>query len=89
MADLRMRIAAVVEASKSSLTDLYGVGPIVPPRPPPVREGLDRPLWHFRFLRRPNVDGWMVSQVHGFARVDGIAGSVDLNIMRPRPPGSR
>ena len=29
----------------------------------PVREQLDRPLWHRRFLRRPNVDGWVVWQV--------------------------
>ena len=48
----------------------------------PTREELDRRLWHFRFLRRPNVDGWTIWQVHGFARVDGIQGGVDLNIMR-------
>lgn len=48
----------------------------------PVRDELDRPLWHFRFLRRPNVDGWVIWQIHGFAHVDGIAGGVDLNIMK-------
>lgn len=47
-----------------------------------VRASLQRPLWHFRFLRRPNVDGWSVWQVHGFASVDGIEGSVDLDVMR-------
>jgi len=48
----------------------------------PVRYELDRPLWHFRFLRRPNVNGWVIWQIHGFARVDGISGEVDLNILR-------
>lgn len=48
----------------------------------PVREQLDRPLWHLRFLRRPNLDGWVIWQIHGLARVDGISGGVDLNIMR-------
>ena len=51
----------------------------------PVREELDRQLWHFRFLRRPNVEGWAIWQIHGFAHVDGISGSVDLDIMRERP----
>ncbi len=49
----------------------------------PARDELARPLWHFRFLRRPNVDGWVIWQIHGFAHVDGISGGVDLNIMRP------
>lgn len=48
----------------------------------PVRDELDRPLWHFRFLRRPNVDGWLIWQIQGFAHVDGIDSGVDLNIMR-------
>lgn len=48
----------------------------------PVRDRLDRPLWHRRFLRRPNVDGWVVWQVSGFAHVDGIDGDVDLDVMR-------
>ncbi len=48
----------------------------------PVHDELDRPLWHFRFLRRPDVDGWVIWQVHGVAHVDGISGGVDLNIMR-------
>lgn len=49
----------------------------------PVREQLDRQLWHFRFLRRPNVDGWVVWQVTGFAHIEGIDGGVDLDVMRP------
>jgi len=48
----------------------------------PVREALGRPRWHFRFLRRPNVDGWLIWQIHGFAHVDGVSGRVDLNVMR-------
>ena len=51
----------------------------------PVRERLDRPLWHFRFLRRPNVDGWHIWQVHGFAHVEGVEGGVDLDVMRAAP----
>lgn len=50
----------------------------------PVKERLGRPLWQFRFLRRPDVDGWWIWQIHGFARVDGISGGVDLNLMRPQ-----
>ena len=49
----------------------------------PVRERLDRPLWHRRFLRRPDVAGWVIWQLHGYAKVAGIDGGVDLNIMRP------
>ena len=30
----------------------------------------------------PNVDGWVIWQIHGYARVDGISGGVDLDIMR-------
>lgn len=55
----------------------------------PVRAALDRPLWQFRFLRRPNLDSWRVWQIHGFAHVEGISGRVDLNIMRPADHGSR
>lgn len=44
---------------------------------------LDRPLWQFRFVRRPTIDNVLVWQIHGFAHVEGIPGRVDLNIMRP------
>ncbi len=47
-----------------------------------TRQGIDRPLWHPRFLRRPDVPGWVVWQVMGFAHVDGIDGDVDLDVMR-------
>ena len=49
----------------------------------PIRSSMGRPLWHRRVLRRPDVDGWIIWQVHGYARVDGIQGRVDLNVMRP------
>lgn len=51
----------------------------------PVRKRLDRPLWHRRFLLRPNVDGWLIRQLHGYAHVTGIPGGFDLNVMRPPP----
>jgi lysozyme len=49
----------------------------------PTRERLGRSLWHRRFLRRPDVNGWSIWQVHGYARVEGVSGGVDLNVMRP------
>jgi lysozyme len=51
----------------------------------PVRTALGRPLWQLRFLRRPDVEGWVVWQVMGFARVGGIDGRVDLDVMRGDP----
>jgi lysozyme len=48
----------------------------------PTRRRAERPLWHRRFLFRPDVDGWIIWQVHGHARVRGISGEVDLNIAR-------
>jgi lysozyme len=48
----------------------------------PVRHRLDRPLCLRRFLLRPDFDGWLVWQLHGYAHVDGITGGVDLNVMR-------
>lgn len=47
-----------------------------------VRRAFDRDLWHFRFLRRPDVEPWQVWQVTGFAHVKGVKGRVDLDIMR-------
>lgn len=47
----------------------------------PGREDLDRPLWLRRFLLRPSED-WWIWQLHGRARVDGVRGGVDLNVMR-------
>jgi lysozyme len=53
----------------------------------PVRTKLDRPLWHYRFLRRPSLENVRVWQIHGFAHVEGISGRVDLNIMRATDDG--
>jgi lysozyme len=47
-----------------------------------VRASFGRPLWHPRFLRRPDIEGWVVWQVGGFAEIDGIRGRVDLDVMR-------
>ncbi len=52
----------------------------------PVRAVLGRSIWHPRFLRRPNVEGWLVWQVMGFAHVAGIDGDVDLDVMRSAKP---
>jgi len=41
-----------------------------------------RYLWKRRILRRPSNDTWLVWQVHGYARVSGIGGRVDLDVMR-------
>lgn len=54
-----------------------------------VRQPLDRPLWHLRFLRRPDVEGWVIWQVMGFAHIDGIDGDADLDVMRPSPAPRR
>jgi lysozyme len=50
----------------------------------PVRKRYGRPLWHRRFLLWPDVDGWVVWQLHGLARVDGVSGTVDLNVEQAR-----
>lgn len=47
-----------------------------------VTDSVRRPLWQLRFLRRPDIGGWVIWQVMGFARVDGVRGSVDLDVMR-------
>jgi lysozyme len=48
----------------------------------PVRRQFGRLLWHRRFLRRPDVPNWKIWQLHGYARVSGVNGQVDLNVMR-------
>ncbi|MGH9277545.1 MAG: GH25 family lysozyme [Acidimicrobiales bacterium] len=53
-----------------------------------VRAGLDRPFWLRRFLIRPRGAGVMIWQVHGYARVSGISGRVDLNLMRDATPSA-
>jgi len=48
----------------------------------PIKEGLDRPIWHRRFVLRPDGEPWSVWQLQSVADVDGIDGGVDLNVMR-------
>jgi lysozyme len=47
----------------------------------PVLDRSDRPRWLVSFLGRPSHD-WTVWQLHGFARVDGVEGGVDLDVGR-------
>jgi lysozyme len=44
--------------------------------------GVERPRWRTSFFLRPDRD-WAVWQVHYFARVDGVHGRVDLDVVRP------
>lgn len=44
-----------------------------------VNVALHRPLWEFRFLRRPS-NNWTIWQVDGFAHVAGGSGRVDLDV---------
>ena len=48
----------------------------------PGRRDLARPLWHRRFLVHPDITGWSIWQISGFAHVEGISGRVDLDLMR-------
>jgi lysozyme len=53
-----------------------------------LRAELDRPIWHRRVLLRPDVEGWWIWQVQGYASIDGIDGDADLNVMRGDSPSS-
>ena len=48
----------------------------------PIRDELDRPIWHRRVLRRPDVEGWWIWQAHDRASIDGINTGADLNVRR-------
>ncbi len=47
----------------------------------PVVGREERPLWLLSLLGRPD-ERWAIWQVHGFARVDGVRGRVDLDVGR-------
>jgi hypothetical protein len=47
-----------------------------------VAAGVDEFHSHRRGGVGPEVDGWIIWQIHGRARIDGISGGVDLDIMR-------
>lgn len=44
--------------------------------------GLRRDLWQRSLVRRPSTDDWVIWQFHYRARVNGIRGDVDLDVMR-------
>lgn len=73
------RFLGLVEASSGEEAVLY-VGADWKERYPATVDG-GRPLWLRRFLLRPSED-WSIWQLHGRARVDGIEGGVDLDVMR-------
>jgi lysozyme len=45
-----------------------------------------RPLWVRSIFSRPSQEAWTFWQYHNAGRVDGIAGPVDLNVLRGSPP---
>jgi lysozyme len=80
-------VAAEVDAFVQLVEEAWGRHLLFYVRPDwddvyPVRDGLDRRLWDYRFFRRPTDERWHVWQVNTFARVNGIDGPVDLDIMR-------
>ena len=52
----------------------------------PQQQRSGRPLWLVSFLGRPDHE-WSLWQLHGFARVAGVDGRVDLDVARGAPPG--
>ncbi|MGO2860104.1 MAG: GH25 family lysozyme [Brevibacterium sp.] len=57
--------------ARGSFTSKYSIGSLA-----------DRPQWVTHFFVRPPADEWTVWQIHYFARVDGIDGKVDLDVLR-------
>jgi lysozyme len=43
---------------------------------------LGRPLWEVSRPFRPHDNRWQIWQLHGYAKVDGIGGRVDLDVVR-------
>lgn len=81
------QVAAEVDAFVQLVEEAWGRELLFYVRPDwddayPVRDGLDRRLWDYRFFRRPTDERWHVWQVNIFAHIDGIDGDVDLDIMR-------
>lgn len=69
----------VVEAAWEQPTLLY-VGEDWEARYP-VLDTSERPRWLVSFLGRPDR-AWTIWQLHGFAKVDGVGGGVDLDVGR-------
>lgn len=57
--------------ARGSFTSQYSIGELA-----------DNPQWVTNFFLRPSDDGWAMWQVHYFAKVDGIEGEVDLDVVR-------
>jgi lysozyme len=54
----------------------------------PIKDDLDRPIWHRRLVLRPDGDPWWIWQFMSVGAVDGVDGAVDVNVMRgTEPPG--
>ena len=47
-----------------------------------VKASYGRPLWIRRLLQRPDENDWTIWQANGLARVEGVSGDVDLDVMR-------
>ncbi len=50
-----------------------------------VTNTYDRQVWHRSIFSRPDFDDWWIWQASAKARVSGIDGGVDLNVMQPEP----
>lgn len=61
--------------ARASFTSKYSIGALA-----------DNPSWVTHFFLRPTNDEWTMWQVHYVARVDGIEGDVDLDVLRLTPP---
>lgn len=57
--------------ARGSFTSEYSIGALD-----------DNPQWVTNFFVRPLDDGWTMWQVHYFAKVEGIDGDVDLDVLR-------
>lgn len=61
----------LVVYARNSFTSVYQIAPVA-----------GRPEWTTSFFLRPGGD-WRIWQVQFWARVDGISGGVDLDVLRP------
>ena len=57
--------------ARGSFTSEYSIGALA-----------ERPQWVTNFFARPEDDTWTMWQVHYFAKIDGIEGQVDLDVLR-------
>lgn len=57
--------------ARGSFTSEYSIGALA-----------ERPQWVTNYFVRPADDSWTMWQVHYFAKIDGIEGQVDLDVLR-------